>query len=225
RGAASFRIPVCDSAQVLNLGFRDIDNDSLNQWTATVAGGEIAFAAPAANALKWNTMFNFWFDSDAAPVAGDATFDQALIGPGALSFTVPTEFPGDMPNVNMGPGCGAPIVNLGANSAPTIPNASFTLVIDTAPFTGVFLFYGFTPANLPLGNGCTQFLDTSTIGTGGFFLTSLSGTQNIPLPIPGGVGPIDLYFQAAALATGGPALGNFSLSNGLQIRVGATGCP
>ncbi|MEC7583103.1 MAG: hypothetical protein VYE77_02185 [Planctomycetota bacterium] len=225
RGAASFRIPVCDAAEIQNLGFRDIDADSLNEWTATVSSGEIAFTAPANNPLKWNMMFNFWFDSDAAPVAGDATFDQALIGPGALSFTVPTEFPGDMPTVNMGPGCGTPVVNLGANSSPTIPNSSFALVIDTAPFTGVFLFYGFTPTNQALGNGCTQFLDSTTIGTGGFFLTSLSGTQNIPLPIPPGVGPIDLYFQAAALAPGGPALGSFSLSNGLQVRVGSNGCP
>ena len=170
-------------------------------------------------------LFNFWFDCDAAPLAGDATFDQALVGPGALSFTVPTEFPGDMPNINMGPGCGSPTVDLTANSAATIPNPSFAMQIETAPFTGVFFFYALTPANQPLGNGCTQYLDNNSMGTGGFFMTSLYGIQSIPLAIPAGIGPIDVYFQAAALSPGGAALGNFSLSNGLHVRVGLSGCP
>ena len=83
RGGAALRIPKCQNAQAYDFGFRDVDSDALNEWLATDSGSELVFTAPANNPQRWNTLFNFWFDSDAAPVAGDVTIDQALIGPGA----------------------------------------------------------------------------------------------------------------------------------------------
>lgn len=225
RGAASFRIPVCANATVNNLSFRDIDRNFLNNWTATVSGGEIVFTAPPENPLNWNLLFNFGFDSDAAPVAGDVTFDQARIGPGALSFTVPSTVPGFVPNVDLGPGCGAPAVTLTANGVPSIPNPTFALEIRSTPNTGVFAFFSLGTASIPLGPGCTQYLDNGTFGSHGFLLTTPAGTATIPLPLPASLMPMDMVWQAVSLQAGGALFGSFNLSNGLRVRVGATdGC-
>ena len=226
RGAATFRIPMCTSARVLNVGFRDIDQDSLNQWTSSRQGGELVFSAPGNNALNWNSLFNFWFDSDAAPIAGNASFDQARVGPGALSFTVPTQVAGFVPTVYLGSGCGSTAVTLRSNGLPTIPNAGFGLQMQSAPATGAALFLSPTAANTPLGGGCTSFLDATTMVDLGFLITDGAGLASLSLPIPAGLFPGDVTFQAASLAPGvGAFLGDFNLSNGITVRVGGTGCP
>lgn len=94
RGVGAFRIPVLSGAQVLNLDFRDIDSNAANDWTPTVAGGEIHFAT-ASNPLEWNSIFNFWFDSDAGPVQRTLRLDAFLPGPGAPSVLVMSTAPGD----------------------------------------------------------------------------------------------------------------------------------
>jgi len=88
RGSAALHIPACTSAQILNIGFKDIDSNALNQWTSSAAGGELVFTAPANNPLNWNEIFNFWFDSDAVPGAGSVTLDEARVGAGALNLAV-----------------------------------------------------------------------------------------------------------------------------------------
>jgi hypothetical protein len=225
RGVASFRLPVCPSARVRNLGFRDIDQDALNQWSATRNGGEIAFTAPGNNPLNWNTMFNFWFDCDAAPVAGNATLDQARIGPGALNFPVATQTPGILPSVWIGPGCGTPDASLEASGLASIPNPLFRLFVLAPPSTGASVFLSPTAATTPLGSTCFAFLDTATMVDLGFVVTNIGGFATISLPIPAGLMPGDVTFQGAALAPGaGAFLGDFNLTNGITVRVGGTGC-
>ena len=66
-----------------NAGFHDVDYHSgepysNTDWTIDTDGpnGHVAWfgvthaADPNANALRWGTMYNFWFDSDQAPGAG-----------------------------------------------------------------------------------------------------------------------------------------------------------
>jgi hypothetical protein len=226
RGAAALRIPVCAAARVLNPGFHDVDDDALNEWLATVGNGEIAFTAPANNPQDWNTLFNFWFDSDAAPVAGLVTIDQARLGPGALSVQVASSVPGFVPNVHLGGGCGAPAVAIQANGVPAIPNLAFAAQVRTSPATGVIVFFSWGGASLPLGGGCTQRLDSASLGTIGFLLTDPTGLANLPLAIPPGVAPGTLHLQAISLVPGsGALLGAFNLSNGLGVRIGGFGCP
>ncbi|MBK8101171.1 MAG: hypothetical protein IPK26_29165 [Planctomycetes bacterium] len=224
RGGAAFRLPVCPNARVSNLGFRDIDQNPLNQWTATVSGGEIAWSAPANNPHNWNQLFNFWFDSDAAPVGGAASIDQARVGPGNLTISVATQTPGFVPNVWLGAGCGNPTASLLANGAPTSPNPAFALILNGAPNTGAFAFYSFGAASIGVGPGCTQYLDAATVGTHGFLVTNGLGVATIPLAIPAGFSPIDITWQAATIETGGPVGGQFGLSNGLTVRLAGSGC-
>ena len=225
RGIASFRIPVCPSARVRNMGFRDIDQDALNQWTITRAGGELVFSAPGNNPLNWNSLYNFWFDCDAAPVASNATLDQARIGPGALNFPVSIETPGNLPAVWIGAGCGTPTAELEASGLALIPNPVFRLFVIAPPSTGASVFLSPNAAATPLGSGCTAFLDASTMVDLGFVLTNVGGFATLSLPIPAGLLPGDVTFQGATLAPStGAFLGDFNLTNGITVRVGQTGC-
>ncbi|MBL9140501.1 MAG: hypothetical protein JNK53_01425, partial [Phycisphaerae bacterium] len=75
----SFQVAVPNGVVISNAGFRDIEyhsGDPYNSidWTFTQSGGmgtwqcTQTFAAnPNANALRWSTMYNFWFDANTAP--------------------------------------------------------------------------------------------------------------------------------------------------------------
>ncbi len=78
--AIGFRIEFPGSINIGNAGFHDIDHHSgepydTSDWTIDVDGpnGTISWSAvdmgADSNALRWGTLFNFWFESD-APLAG-----------------------------------------------------------------------------------------------------------------------------------------------------------
>jgi hypothetical protein len=223
RGGATFRIPVCPSARVLGAGFRDIDSNALNDWTVSVGNGEIVWTAPSTNPQNWNSIFNFWFDCDAAPVAGNVTIDQARIGPGGLNVTVATQVPGNLPNVYLGAGCGS--AQLFANGAATVPNPAFALQIQASPNVSAIAFFSTGTANVQLSGSCFQYLDSAGLGTYGILTTNPAGQASIPLPIPATLLPGDLNWQVVTLVSGGPLFGSMALSNGLKVRIAGTGCP
>jgi hypothetical protein len=225
RGGASLRLPVCPTARVVNPGFRDIDADPLDEWTFHRSATEVAFLAAANNSLDWNTIYNFWFDSDAAPVAGTAVIDEARIGAGALSVSVAAQVPGRLGNEYLGDGCGTPAPQLYGNGMPSIPNPTYALRVQTAPLASGFLAFAFAGGNTALGNGCTQFVDGSQLAATSFFAADGAGLASFNLPIPPGLPPMDLWCQAAELVAGGPLFGQLALSNGMRARIGGTGCP
>ena len=94
RGAAAVRIPMSPGVTASNFFFRDIDDNALNEWTATQVGNEVVFSAPAGNPLNWNMIYNFGFDANQAPGSGVCRIDQARPGAGALTVDVATEVPG-----------------------------------------------------------------------------------------------------------------------------------
>ena len=224
RGIASFRLPVCPQATVENIGFRDIDSDSLNEWSATVSGNEIAWSAPPNNSLGWNMLFNFWFDSDAAPNSANATCDQALLGPGAASFAVTTDAPVDLPHIDLGQGCGSATSTLWGNGLPSSPNPSYSLTLQAPPMTSALVFYSFGTTNTIVGPGCTQYLAGVAPPFFHFATTDSTGQAQMPLSIPPGLNPGTIYFQAAVAQANGPVFDGFGLSNGLAVRMGQSGC-
>jgi hypothetical protein len=89
RCAGSFSIPIAAGVTVSNIGFHDVTyrngdgignvNVTSTDWTATQAGGLLTWACetqaanPNANALHWGTTYNFRFDANVGPAAGNAT--------------------------------------------------------------------------------------------------------------------------------------------------------
>lgn len=225
RGGASLRIPVCATARVENVGFRDIDQDPLNQWTVSRSGGELAFLAAAGNALDWNTFYNFYFDSDAAPVAGTVTIDEARVGPGALTVGVATTVPGLLGTEYLGDGCGAPAPQLWANGVPSSPNPAYGLGVQASPSAWFVLAVASQAANGPLGGGCDLLIDDAQLLAALLLQGDAGGAASYGIPIPAGLAPTDLAVQAFEFAAGGPLFGFLAASNGLLIRAAATGCP
>ncbi len=70
----AFEIP--QGVTVSNTGFADADGPGANDWTASTAGGELSFAAPAA-ALGWGRMATFTFEADTPPISSAATIGIA----------------------------------------------------------------------------------------------------------------------------------------------------
>jgi len=101
RGVYSISIPV-GSANLTNIGFHDIDTNAGNDWQVTLAGGMLTFATddyvtnPNANALDYQTMFNFRFDADVPAVSSEAIGRPFRPGVGT-EFTVVTTAPSGAP--------------------------------------------------------------------------------------------------------------------------------
>src|SRR5262249_46242410 len=145
RGGGALRIPLCPSARILDAGFGDIDDDAGNDWTIDVQASQIVFAN-AANPLAWNTLFNFWFDSDAAPGSATLAIDQATAGPGLATVSIAGSAPTQSFNVYLGPGCsnGTPphLYVTGAPPRATLGNTTFALVsAGNAPLQPCILRY------------------------------------------------------------------------------------
>ena len=103
RSARAFSVDFAPNTPIANVGFKDVDHHSgepyaTTDWTqaidlpnGTVSWSTETFATNAnANALRWATMFNFWFDADAPPAT--ALHALTLFKPGSpasVTFTIP----------------------------------------------------------------------------------------------------------------------------------------
>jgi glucose/arabinose dehydrogenase len=92
RSIGSFTVPA--SGAVQNIGFHDVAYHSGEpwdgtDWTPTIGAGTITWATDDfatntnANALRWSTLYNFWFETDEPPVTQVATL--GLFKPGTPS--------------------------------------------------------------------------------------------------------------------------------------------
>lgn len=235
RGVGSLRIPVCSGARVRNLGFGDIDEQVANDWSAGVAAGEIVFST-STNPLAWNTIFNFWFDSDAAPAAGTLALGQSARGAGLDTVAVASSAPLELFNLALGPGCALDtpptLFAVGAPPRAALGNATFALrSTGNAALRPSWLRYSIVPGSFQQGP-CTRYLGP---GPGlsfaaGMRLTDAAGVVEHPLPVPN-----DLALEGLALSLQtisrdpghGILRGNFELSEGLRVRIGnlLPGCP
>lgn len=103
RSAGSLSIPAFD-AGVTGLGFHDVDYHSgepydPTDWSNSYDGMNVTWASPEtfgqnenSNALRFGTMYNFWFDATTPPEAGNLTL--GLFRPGPVdSIDVPLLVP------------------------------------------------------------------------------------------------------------------------------------
>jgi hypothetical protein len=78
RAASRFAVQFFGNPTITNIGFKDVNSHSnepydTTDWTGGVVGNTVSWEAvpfvPAqnANALRWATMYNFWFDSSVPP--------------------------------------------------------------------------------------------------------------------------------------------------------------
>ncbi len=84
--AVGFRVTFPEEVNIGNAGFNDIDHHSgepfdTSDWTIDVDGpnGTISWSAvdmgANSNALRWGTLFSFWFDSNAPPTGSTHELD------------------------------------------------------------------------------------------------------------------------------------------------------
>ncbi len=152
RAGAAIRIPVDAAATISDVGFRDVDGNALNDWTWTVGGGELTVAAPAGNALEWNTIYNVWFDGSVPPGAAAVAIDQARVGPGALTVSVAAPCPNGAPVARvetLGAPCGACVAALyepfATPAAFDLAGRSMTLALQGGAYTVAETGAGFAP--------------------------------------------------------------------------------
>ncbi len=192
--------------------------------TFSRSSGELAWLATPDNAIEWNTLYNFWLDCDAAPVAGTVAIDRARPGAGAPSIAVNTQVPGALGNEHLGAGCGLPTPALVPSGLPTAPNPTFALTVQGQPFTIAVLAASLGGASIGLGGGCMSYLDNAQIFRFDYVVADVTGAAIWSLPIPTLLSPFDAWVQGAQLVPSGPILG-VSLTNAIRLHVGGNACP
>jgi hypothetical protein len=225
RGIGAFKLPICGNASISNVGFKDVDTDAGNDWTFSNSGTEIAWTA-GATPLRWNSFYNFWFDSTQAPVAASSTLVQAAPGAGAASFTVNTQAPGGAPSAvtNLGGGCGSPAApNLASLGAPTVPNPAWGLqATNLASGAPCQLWASILDASLPLNANCTLNMNVAGLILQLPLSADGSGVVTLPAAIPADpllVG-VHVNFALFELQAGGAIQSQADLSNTLRVQFG-----
>jgi hypothetical protein len=101
RAARSLTVDFPGAATISNVGFHDIDHHSgeiyaTTDWTADLSTpGQVTWSTdvfatdPNANALRWSTVFSFWFDATAGPAGIAHTLGLFKPGsPATVAFTI-----------------------------------------------------------------------------------------------------------------------------------------
>ncbi|MBK9383706.1 MAG: hypothetical protein IPN34_02615 [Planctomycetes bacterium] len=237
---SSFTLPICPGTSIRNFGFHDVDQSAANEWTMSVQGAQVVFTAPAGNALEWNTIFNFWFDSDAAPVSSSSILlGQARLNAGAQpAFAIDGVAPLGRFNVYLGAGCGAPnapVMTPGGLVPRAIPgNQGFGFDVSLAGSGSTVVLLGsIYSGTTNLAPGCDLYM---SLLPGQDYITFLSATMGplgtgflaLPVPLLPALEGLAIDFQAVEVQPGSGALfGAYDLSNGWRVRFGAgiTTCP
>lgn len=235
RGVGALRIPLCPGARVRAAGFRDIDADAFNDWSATQLGNELVFASLGAH-QPWNTLYNFWFESDAAPGDAAVTLDEGLPGPGAPSFLVAAQAPVALHNRFSGPGCALDtpptLFATGTPARAELGNASFGVVsAGNEPGQPNWLYYSVQPGSSLL-QGCPVWLGSSLSGVrlGSQVVSDGNGRAHHPGAIPPDPALEGVRFRLQAVGRDpgqGTLAANLELSEGLEVLVGnvTPSCP
>ncbi len=92
RSGGSFVVPVPNGVTVTGQGFSDVNYHSgevydNTDWIMNTGTGNVTWSSPQtfaqnanSNALRWGTMYNYWFEADSAPIS--RTAGMGLFRPG-----------------------------------------------------------------------------------------------------------------------------------------------
>ena len=114
QSGSGFSIPLHPSVAITNVGFSAPDYHSGEvysnaDWVSSRCSSKLSWSSPETfaqnpntNALRWGTMYNFWFTSTQAPAADGGPATIALFRPGTVS-----EIAADRLPIPASPGCTA----------------------------------------------------------------------------------------------------------------------
>jgi hypothetical protein len=102
RGVGSFSVPV-GMSPVTNIGMSSVLSHgepwSNDPWQSKVENGRLTFATKTfqesenANAIRWGTTYNFWFETDSPPAQMDAQLGRFKPGNGPAVVTLKVQGP------------------------------------------------------------------------------------------------------------------------------------
>ncbi len=103
RSAGSLTVSIDEGVSVSNVGFHDVDYHSGEpydnaDWGWLVAPTSVTWSSPQthaqnpdSNAVRWGTMYTFWFDANVSPANGTVTLGLFRPGtPTSVTVTLPT---------------------------------------------------------------------------------------------------------------------------------------
>ena len=110
RSGGSLSVPRGLGVTVTDIGFHDVNYHSgepydNTDWTNALTSAAVTWSSPQtfaqnpnSNALRWGTMYNFWFVADSAPTPGTVTLGLFKPGtPTEIAFDVPVPTPLGVP--------------------------------------------------------------------------------------------------------------------------------
>jgi hypothetical protein len=110
RAGGSFSVPVGYGANITNVGFsaplyHSGENQSNTPWNVAVGPGSVTWTTaqshaqnPNDNAIRWGTLYNFWFTADTPPTVDDAMLGLFIPGtPSSVSTMVAAPSAGAAP--------------------------------------------------------------------------------------------------------------------------------
>jgi hypothetical protein len=215
RGVGALRIPLCPGAQIQNVGFRDLDGDPATDWQVQQSGNELIFSTPD-HPLRWNGIYNFWFDCDAASAPSLVQLDAFDPGAGAPALLVESQAPlGVLQGTDLGFGL--------AGQHGWIPHLSVCGGLQPGQVGQVLLrrAAAHKPAILALGwqqNPVDLFgglLVPQPLAALCFFTTDATGS--VTFSVPGLAGPLDFYLQYLVADPDAPE--GMSFSNALALSL------
>ncbi|MFN0057613.1 MAG: hypothetical protein ACKVX7_04080 [Planctomycetota bacterium] len=202
RSVGAFTVDVPAGTSFLSSAFHDVFSHSgepyaTTDWTITPGAANIVWATqthaanPNANAVRWDTMYNFRFTTNQPPMDGNATIGLFKPGtPSTVNFTTRVPQPGgpiSLPVTNLA--CSFDGVNDEVDLSWNNPSASYTSI--TINRDGALL--------ATLGGSATSYSDvtaapgnrTYDVFTHTGALTSIATSCTVNVPVP----PIEFEFE------------------------------
>ncbi len=151
RGVGAFRIPIAPGTVITGAGFRDIDASLANDWTYTISPTQITVST-GSNPLRWNSIFNFWFDANTGPGPAVVALDQFSAGGGAPTVGVPSTVPSN---------AGCPGASNYCTSKVSSSGCTPTITAAGAPSLSAAGSFVVTSNNLEVAKNGIQFFGTT----------------------------------------------------------------